>query len=56
MNEETQVAEPTEASTTPSETTFDWKNEIPEEVRGNKVFETHKNLGSLLKVMLTSKP
>ena len=49
MNEENQVAEPTEASTTPSETTFDWKNEIPEEVRGNKVFETHKNLGSLLK-------
>ncbi len=49
MNEETQVAEPTETSITPSETTFDWKNEIPEEVKGNRVFETHKNLGSLLK-------
>tara|TARA_R110002020_G_scaffold336283_6_gene551472 strand:+ start:839 stop:1669 length:831 start_codon:yes stop_codon:yes gene_type:complete len=49
MNEETQVAEPTEASTTSSEATFDWKNEIPEEVRDNRVFETHKNLGSLLK-------
>jgi hypothetical protein len=49
MNEETQVAESTLGSVTPSETTFDWKNEIPEEVRGNKVFENHKDLGSLLK-------
>mgnify|MGYP001280477721 CR=1 FL=1 len=38
MNEETQVAEPTETSTTPSETTFDWKNEIPEEVK-DKIFD-----------------
>jgi hypothetical protein len=48
MNEEVQQVAGSETAA-PSEATFDWKNEIPEEVRGNKVFDNHKDLGSLLK-------
>tara|TARA_A200000113_G_scaffold54824_1_gene45810 strand:+ start:1783 stop:2610 length:828 start_codon:yes stop_codon:yes gene_type:complete len=48
MNEEVQQVAESETAT-PSESTFDWKSAIPEEVKGNKVFDNHKDLGSLLK-------
>lgn len=48
MNEEVQQVAESETAA-PSESTFDWKSAIPEEVRGNKVFDNHKDLGSLLK-------
>jgi len=48
MNEEVQQVAESETAA-PSESTFDWKSAIPEEVKGNKVFDNHKDLGSLLK-------
>jgi len=48
MNEEVQQVAESETAA-PSDSTFDWKSAIPEEVKGNKVFDNHKDLGSLLK-------
>ena len=48
MNEEVQQVAESETAA-PSDSTFDWKSAIPEEVKGNKVFDNHKDLGALLK-------